>query len=202
MLETEVKFLLTDPASMRRRLHQAGAVSTGSVFETNHRYDDADGRLLAAQCLLRLRRDRRNRLTVKQPHPDGSHQFKTHEEMEIDVSDFDTASRILAALGFRRVQIYEKHRETFILGSTEICLDEMPYGHFVEIEGTPETIPAVAMRLGLAWQRRILANYLQIFETIRHALELPFTDVTFAHFENVQADLVPLIQPFEAESRP
>ena len=37
MLETEVKFLLTDPTSMRRRLLQAGAVSTGSVFETNHR---------------------------------------------------------------------------------------------------------------------------------------------------------------------
>jgi hypothetical protein len=50
------------------------------------------------------------------------------------------------------------------------------------------------------WQRRILANYLQIFETIRQALGLPFTDVTFAHFKNVQADLVALIQPFEAES--
>jgi adenylate cyclase, class 2 len=202
MLETEVKFLVTDPANIRRRLRQAGAVSTGSAFETNHRFDDANGRLLAAQCLLRLRRDRRNRLTVKQPHPDGGHQFKTHDELEIDVSDFDTTSRILSALGFHRVQIYEKHRETFTMGSAEICLDQMPYGHFVEIEGTPETIPAVAMRLGLEWQRRILANYLQIFETIRQSLGLTFTDVTFAHFQNVKADLVSLIRPFEAKSPP
>lgn len=202
MLETEVKFQLTDPEIIRHRLLQAGAVSTGKAFETNYRYDDGNNRLLAAQHLLRLRRDHRNRLTFKQPDPSGGHQFKTHEELEIEVSDFDTTHQILEALGFHRAQIYEKHRETFEIGTTEICLDQLPYGHFAEIEGTPDTIPAVAERLGLEWHRRILANYLQIFETIRQSLQLPFNDVTFAHFKTVQADLAPMIRQFEAESPP
>jgi len=202
MLETEVKFQLTDPEVLRRRLRRAGAVSTGKAFETNYRYDDADNRLQTAQHLLRLRRDRRNRLTFKQPHPSGGRQFKTHDELEIEVSDFDTAHQMLEALGFHRAQVYEKRRETFDMGTTEICLDQLPYGHFVEIEGTPDTIPTVAERLGLAWHRRILANYLQIFETIRQSLGLPFNDVTFTHFQTVQADMVPMIRRFEAESPP
>jgi len=200
MLETEVKFQLTDPETIRRRLRQAGAVSAGKDFETNYRYDDGNNRLLAAQHLLRLRRDHRSRLTFKQPHPSEGRQFKIHDELEIEVSDFDTTHQILEALGFHRVQIYEKHRETFKMGPTEICLDQLPYGHFAEIEGTPDTIPTVADRLGLEWHRRILANYLQIFETIRQSLKLPFTDVTFAHFQTVQADVAPMIQQFEAES--
>jgi adenylate cyclase, class 2 len=202
MLETEVKFQLTDPEVIRRRLIRAGAVSKGNTFELNYRYDDADNRLLAAQHLLRLRRDHRNRLTFKQPHPSGGGQFKTHDELEIEVSDFDTTHQILKALGFHRAQIYEKHRETFDMGTTEICLDHLPYGHFAEIEGTPEAIPTVAERLGLEWHRRILANYLQIFETIRQSLKLPFNDVTFAHFKTVPEDMAPLVRQFEAEPPP
>ena len=202
MLETEVKFQLTDPEVMRRRLRRAGAVSTGTAFETNYRYDDAGNRFLAAQHLLRLRRDQRNRLTFKQPHPSGGHQFKIHDELEIEVSDFDTANQILEALGFHRAQIYEKHRETFHMGATEVCLDHLPYGHFVEIEGTPDMLRGVACRLGLEWQRRILANYLQIFDAIRKSLRLSFNDVTFAHFKTVQDDMVSMIRQFEAKSPP
>jgi adenylate cyclase class 2 len=200
LIETEVKFLLTDPAAIRRRLQEAGAVSHGEAFETNYRYDDADGRLQAAQCLLRLRSDRRNFLTFKKPHPGGGDQFKTHEELEIEVSAFDMTDQILAALGFHRVQIYEKRRETFTLADTEICLDQLPYGHFVEIEGAPKAIPCAAAMLGLTWACRILTNYLQIFEDIRRSLNLPFQDVTFAHFSGVRADMTPIIRRFEGGS--
>lgn len=197
MLETEVKFFLTDPDAFRRRLQAAGTAARGEAFETNYRYDAADHRLWAARCLLRLRRDRRNFLTFKKPHPAGGRQFKTHEEIEIEVSDFDAAAQLLEALGFRREQIYEKRRATFTLGAVEICLDHLPFGHFVEIEGTPEAVPAAAATLGLAWPRRILANYLQIFATLRENLDLPFNDVTFAHFAGVQADMAALIRRFE-----
>ena len=200
MLECEVKFFIAHPAGLCDRLRRAGALPTGSAFETNFRYEHADNPLLARQCLLRLRRDRRIRLTYKQPDPSGGRQFKTYEELEIEVSDFDTTHQILEALGFQRAQIYEKHRETYELASLEICLDQLPFGHFIEIEGDAEMIPAMAARLGLAWPTRILANYLQIFETIREALQLPFNDVTFAAFETVQDDLTGLIRHFEIET--
>jgi adenylate cyclase, class 2 len=199
MLECEVKFFIAHPAGLRDRLRQAGALPTGSAFETNYRYEHADNPSLARQCLLRLRRDRRNRLTYKKPDPSGGRQFKTYDELEIEVSDFETTDLILEALGFRRAQIYEKRRETYALASLEICLDQLPFGHFIEIEGEAEMLPSVAARLGLAWPARILANYLQIFETIRDALRLPLNDVTFAGFKNVQTDLTGLIRQFEIE---
>jgi adenylate cyclase class 2 len=199
VLESEVKFFLSDPAALGRRLREAGATVRGEAFETNYRFDNADRRLQAAHCLLRLRRDGRNRLTFKRPDPSGGRQFKTHEEIEVEVSDFETTAELLEALGFRRIQIYEKRRATFELHSAEICLDQLPFGHFVEIEGAPEVIPSLAETLGLQWPRRILANYLEIFERLRRRLELPFIDVTFANFEGVQADLAPLIRGFEME---
>ena len=139
-------------------------------------------------------------LTFKKPHPAGGRQFKTHEEIEIEVSDFDTAAQLLEALGFRRAQIYEKRRAIFEMASAEICLDHMPFGHFLEIEGAPEVVAAMAEKLEFPWSRRILANYLQIFALIRERLQLPFGDVTFAHFEKVQGDLTALIRRFEAGS--
>ena len=202
MLESEVKFFLADTADIRDRLRRTGARSNGCAFETNYRYDNAANQLLAQKCLLRLRRDRCNRLTFKKPHPSGGRQVKTHEEWEIEVSDFDITHQILKALGFRKAQVYEKIRETFELDMVEICLDQLPFGHFIEIEGPPETLPAVAARLGLAWQGRILATYLQIFETLRNTLGLPFQDLTFAHFQTVDADLTAEIRQFEAEPPP
>jgi adenylate cyclase class 2 len=202
MLETEVKFYLIDPENLRRRLRRCGALSRGRVFETNYRFDNADHQLLSKRSLLRLRRDRRNVLTFKNPHPSGGRQFKIHDELEIEVSDFDTTCQILEALGFSRVQVYEKHRETYEMESVEICLDQLPFGHFVEIEGQPETIPSVAARLDLPWRSRILTNYLEIFETIRRSLKLPFRDITFAHFQALRTDWAALIRQFEAEPPP
>jgi adenylate cyclase, class 2 len=202
MLECEVKFFIANPERVRDRLQRAGALPTGSAFETNYRYDRTDNALLARQCLLRLRRDRRNLLTYKTPDSSGGRQIKTHQELEIEVSDFDTTHQILEALGFHRAQMYEKRRETYEMGSVEICLDHLPYGHFIEIEGAADMLSSAAAGLDLAWRRRILANYLQIFEAIRSALRLPFNDVSFAHFQTVQADLTALIRRFEADPPP
>jgi adenylate cyclase class 2 len=84
------------------------------------------------------------------------------------------------------------------MASVEICLDHLPFGHFIEIEGAADRLSPVAARLGLAWQARILANYLQIFERIREVLRLPFSDVTFANFQTIKADLTGLIRQFES----
>ncbi len=60
------------------------------------------------------------------------------------------ASLILEELGFTAMLIFEKRRESWELGSCKVELDELPYlGAFVEIEGEPEAIDAVAKILGL-----------------------------------------------------
>lgn len=187
-LETEIKFFLADLPSIRQRILDLGALSRGRYFESNVRFEDARRNLGKSKSLLRLRHDQKARLTFKSALPQANDQFKVLKELEVAVDDFDTMHRILEALGFHREQVYEKWRETLVLDQTQFCLDSMPYGSFLEIEGSPPAIKNFAGRLGLPWNRRILLNYLQIFEIVQEKLNLNFSDVTFDNFENIEAD--------------
>ena len=196
-LEIEVKFYLSDMDSTRDRILELGAVSMGRVFETNLRFDDADNHLIEKKSLLRLRRDTKTTLTFKSEPPFKNDQFKILKELEVEVSDFTTMKHILESLGFREEQVYEKWRETFRLNSTNLCLDTMPYGDFLEIEGQKEDIKELAYRIGLKWQKRILFNYLAIFDVIKQKLNLPFYDVTFSNFINIRFDLAEYLDLIE-----
>lgn len=197
-LEIEVKFHLQDTTNLQRDISETGAVSRGRYFETNCRFDDSNDSLLKNASLLRLRHDDCARLTFKAKPRQTDTQFKTYQEYEVIVSDFETMTRILERLGYRRRQVYEKWRETFVLDDTLLCIDTMPFGNFLEIEGTREAITQFAARLGFDWELRILANYLEIFALIKHRFNLPFNDVTFQNFESVQIDIEPVIRQITA----
>ena len=185
-LEIEVKFYLSDMDAIRDRILEFGAVSMGRIFETNLRFDDADNSLIEKKSLLRLRRDTKTILTFKSEPPFKNDQFKILKELEVEVSDFATMKHILESLGFREEQVYEKWRETFRLNSANLCLDMMPYGDFLEIEGQMEDIKKLASQIGLKWKKRILLNYLAIFDVIKQKANLPFYDVTFSNFINIR----------------
>ena len=197
-LEIEVKFYLSDMDAIRDRILEIGAVSRGRVFETNLRFDDADNRLIENRSLLRLRRDTQTTLTFKSEPPFKDDQFKILNELEVEVSDFTIMKHILESLGFREEQVYEKWRETFMLNSANLCLDTMPYGDFLEIEGQKQDIKKLASRIGLKWKKRILLNYLAIFDVIKQKSNLPFYDVTFSNFINIKFDISGYIDLFEA----
>ena len=188
-LETEIKFYLFDLPSMSQRIRDLGAQSRGRFFESNVRFEDNRRTLKKKKSLLRLRRDRKVRLTYKSTPPEVNKQYKILKELEVDVSDFDTMHRILEALGFHREQVYEKWRETLVLEQTQFCLDNMPYGDFLEIEGQQQNIKNFTVQLGFSWDQRILLNYLQIFEILKDKLKLGFSDVTFDNFSNIEVHL-------------
>jgi len=187
-LEIEVKFLLADPAQIRRRLIELGAEPRGRAFEKNIRFEDRQDSFKSAGKLLRLRLDRRTHLTFKSIEPDRDRQFKVYRELEVTVDDFQTMHRLLEAVGFYPAQQYEKWRETLFLEHTEFCLDTLPFGEFLEIEGERQSIRDFADRLGLFWENRILDTYLQIFEQLRRHKGLSFSDLTFDNFKAVQVD--------------
>ena len=196
-LEIEVKFYLSDMDRIRDRIIEIGAVSRGRVFETNIRFDDSDNSLIQKKSLLRLRQDTKTILTFKSEPPVKDDQFKILRELEVEVSDFTTMINILESLGFREEQVYEKWRETFILNSANLCLDTMPYGNFLEIEGQKADIKELASRIGLKWQKRILLNYLAIFDIIKQKSNLPFYYVTFSNFINIRFDLAKYLDLIE-----
>ena len=186
-LEIEVKFYVSDFVPLRDKIRQLGAVcTTERTFEHNVRYETQDDRLFKNRCLLRLRKDRQTTLTFKSPPPKTDNRFKVYRELEVSLSDFDTMDAILNALGFSRRQVYEKWRETWQLDDATLCLDAMPFGSFLEIEARPESILQLVRDLGLAWERRILANYLGMFAALKEKEGWTFSDVTFDNFAEVR----------------
>ena len=197
-LETEVKFYLSNIDTARSRIIGLGAVFKNRSFETNIRFEDAEKTLIQKNSLLRLRKDTKATLTFKAEPPVKDSQFKVLQEFEVEVSDFDTMEHILKSLGFKNEQVYEKWRENYIVGDTLLCLDTLPYGDFLEIEGGKESIRRLASQIGLLWEKRILLNYLAIFDVIKRQLNLSFYDLTFGNFNNVRFDMANYLTLIEA----
>jgi len=178
--EIEVKFYLAKPEEFLDRLASAGAVLLhGRQFECNLRFDTADGQLTREARVLRLRQDDRARMTYKGPAaPDQP--VSMRQEIEFEVSDLAAACRLLEALGYRVSVMYEKWRTTFHLEALEIVHDEMPYGHFCEIEGPDsDAIRSGAASLGLDWDARIKLSYLALFDRLKAAHGLQGSELSF-----------------------
>lgn len=187
-LEIEVKFFLQDLQPVKKHLTRLGAENSGRFFETNIRFEDRQSSLIKKNALLRLRKDDRVSLTYKSSPDDIDENFKVYNELEVEVSDFKTMESILNSLGFYTEQVYEKWRETLVLENTHFCLDTMPFGNFLEIEGSRDNIKKMARQLGLDWNERILFNYLKMFETIKAREKFSFSDVTFENFRQTSFD--------------
>lgn len=201
-IETEVKFHLADPPAMRSRLIGLGALSSGRSPERNIRFENDGLHLLQGRSLLRLRQARTATLTFKSPPAQADPEFKQLIEIEVEIADFEAMQRILIALGFRPQQRYEKERETLRLERTAFCMDALPFGDFLEIEGPREEIRDYAARLGLSWDRRILLNYLEMFEIITSFHGLCLADLTFDNFNGVCVNMAACLPMMEAGRRP
>lgn len=184
--ETEVKLLVADHAAVEARLNAIGALLVAPrVLERNARLDTPDRQLSARRQVLRLRADANFRLTFKSEADSVVDGIIRREEYEVTVSDYDATQTILARLGFVPYMTYEKYRTTYHYANTEIVLDELPYGRFIEIEGEHAAIEPVIRALDLAAAPRIAASYTAIFEEVRQALGLTFNDLTFANFVGI-----------------
>ena len=185
--ELEVKFYVSDLPALEARVRAQGASRISiRTYEINLRFDTPDGRLSGSQKVLRLRQDTAATLTFKGPSQNRQ-DVTARQEIEFGASDFGAARRFLEALGYTVAVIYEKQRTTYDLEGVKITLDELPYGNFCEVEGRdPQTIQAMAVRLGLDWSARVMDSYLALFGCIKEKQKLGFRDLTFNNFEHLR----------------
>lgn len=182
-LEVELKFPLDHPEAMRKRLIGLGFKSGGEVFERNIVFDTPEGTLAGREMLLRLRSDRRTRLTFKEPPADKTYagRFKVKQESELTVADFETMRYILNRLGFTHERLYEKYREHFSTGENiSVEIDRLPHlGFILELEAPPDQMGRLALDLGLDPARGSRKNYFQLFEEFCHERGLKLEHMLF-----------------------
>jgi adenylate cyclase, class 2 len=166
MIEVEKKFRLTKRQrdAVLKRLPEVGAELESEDFEENTLFG---GRTLEfGSCVLRLRRvEGKATLTYKRALPSAS-SIKQRREEETAIADPEAMEAILVALGFTPALVYEKRRQTWRLGKTEIVIDVLPFGLFMEIEGRVSDIKAAERKLGLKGLRAENATYPQL--TAKH----------------------------------
>lgn len=197
-METEVKFFIKTPEAIHQRLRAIGARPKPKVFEINTCYDTPQQHIATRDGVLRLRQDDVCRLTLKRRPAMNDPDVKVFRELEVQISDCGTMEKILGGLGYQPVRRYEKWRQTYKLKETLLCMDTLPFGHFLEIEGDKESIRQIAGQLNLKWQRRILTNYLAIFDRLQKEAHLTFKNPTFKDFKGLNVSVESYISYFEA----
>ena len=183
MQELEAKFYVRHLKPFEQKLIALGAnILRPRILETNLRFDTPDHQLSQRLQMLRLRKAHTNTLTYKGASQvvDGASQ---RQEIEIEVEDFGAAMALLEALGYQVSSIYEKYRTEYKSNSLLVTLDELPFGKFIEIEGSDTLfIRQLANQLGLKWSANITANYLMLLDHFNQTLNIPLRDLTFENF--------------------
>lgn len=178
-MELEAKFAVDSLGDIRSRLKSLDAALRKQCrFERNAVFDTPERDLKARGELLRLRQtDDKVVLTWKRPAghlaPAG---VKAMEEVETLVGDFEAMREVLRGLGYEEALWYEKFREQWNLGQTVVCLDVLPFGEYVEIEGDPPHIAKAADCLGLDMGQAKALTYHDLFREHLSLLGLPPQD--------------------------
>ena len=166
MVEIEKKYRLTKSqfTTIKRKLEASNAKSIGDEFEENTLYGGSG--LDPSRKVLRLRRvGKKGILTYKERYP-GRSDIKRQREEETAVADPARTAAILKLLGFTPVLVYEKRRQTWRVSNAELVLDELPFGLYMEIEGSEKAIRSIEKKFDLKALQVEEATYPQL--TLRH----------------------------------
>jgi adenylate cyclase class 2 len=171
-VEIEAKLKVDSLPEVEGKLGELGAEFLAEQVQTDYHFDDSGATLTTSDRCLRLRREsvgRSERLFLCYKGAKEKSNFKKRQEIEIEISDADSAQKLLAAIGYRKVFTVEKTRRLWRLGGCKVALDKLPLlGDFVEIEGPDDKrIADVQKSLGLARVPHIPKSYAQLIKEER-----------------------------------
>ncbi len=176
--ETEFKFPVQSFTRIKKLLKKLKAKRLGKEFEYNELFDFSDKRLRKKKQVIRLRKAGKNFLTFK-GKTIHHNTLRVREERELEIEDFYIMKFVLEKLGLKKWFAYEKYRETFYLNGAEIVLDELPFGKFIEIEGSKSMVLKIAKSLEMDLKTALKNNYLELWQQICLKEKKKFSDLLF-----------------------
>jgi len=139
-IETEKKYRIDKKllVELTSKLQKVGAEFAYETFEEN--YLHKGGVLDARNAVLRLRKTPEKTMLTYKEKVGFNGDFKQQIEHETIVADVNATEAIIEKLGYVLSIVYEKHRKAWHLCGAEVVLDELPFGYYMEIEGSVEEI--------------------------------------------------------------
>jgi len=161
--EVELKFPVDGFQEIAARLRELCCIPGEAAPEENLVFDTPSRLLGKRNVLLRLRLTAGlTILTVKEPVRDSTMKVRSEFETRMSCS-LEEARQILETLGYEVIASYEKIRQVSRLGNVTVCLDELWFGSFIELEAsTEEDLADAALRLGLDPSHGLSQSYLSL----------------------------------------
>ena len=162
--EIEAKLKVESLQEVENKLRELYAEFLQEQVQTDYYFDDSEATFKNSDTALRLRRQtagNQEKILLTYKGAKERDNFKKRREVEVEISDLDSAEKLLSAIGYKRALTVEKRRRIWRLSGCTVALDELPLlGSFVEIEGPDDkTITDLQRRLGLANLSHIPKSY-------------------------------------------
>ncbi len=160
-----MKFYPVDLNMMRKALREIGAVCVVPMRLMRRAvFGERDNPRLPV-AYIRVR-DEGDIITFSaKDYPDAEKGFKHQRELVVQVSEFDATVNLLKIIGLIQTNDQESKRETWQIGSTEVCIDVWPgLEPYIEVESdSVENIESVAAKLPIGKSKRYDGGLLQVY---------------------------------------
>ena len=154
MREVELKAVVDDIGLRRSIVEKAGGFLEFAGRLIDARYGDADGRMMLADHVLRLRvyetdKGREAHLDWKGP-TQFENGYKVREELTTSVGDSDTLASMLEHLGYSVIMKIDRRIWQYSLNGATVRFEEYPrMDSLVEVEGSEESIEKAISAMGI-----------------------------------------------------
>ncbi len=147
-IEIEKKYRLNEDQfrQTEETLNNISAKFCGEDFEENTIY--GGGKLQEINAILRIRKIASKAILTFKKRTSNDSGIKEQIEHETVIENAAEVEKMFEFLGYKKQLIYEKYRKIWRLGKVEIVMDKLPFGLFMEIEGTILTIKETEMLIG------------------------------------------------------
>ena len=179
-MEIEVKVAVPDVGAVAEQARGLGwELVRPRHFEANVLFDFPERSLSLSGCLLRVRETEAGALLTFKGRVEEHERYKVRPERETLCDSGPAVRAVLESIGLRPFFRYEKYREEYQGPGALLCLDELPFGHFLELEGDAGAIEATASALGISPDRYLKRSYADLFGEHCRERGIPFGDIVF-----------------------
>ncbi len=145
MIETEKKYKLD-----KRQFNKLNTILGHPIKYSKEENIIYSGNNLRTSEVLRIRKlsdgyGVREYIVAYKGKATSSDGIKSREEIEFSLGN-SNIENFIVALGYFPVLVYEKKRKDWTQDNCIISLDELPFGYYMEIEGTKESIQKIEHR--------------------------------------------------------
>jgi adenylate cyclase, class 2 len=162
-IEKEIKLKVKNFPKLISYLEKHGAIFLNKSKQKTVRFEKPNGELRKKGFFLRVRSGEKNIITLKEKIKSNK-KVKVRKETEFEIKDVDKMTYILQKLGFNYLCIMEKFRINLKYKDAILSIDEIPFGIYLEIEGTEKQIDTISQELGYKPEERILLTYWELLK--------------------------------------